>query len=699
MADARFEAANWLRRRDRELEDGYRSFENYGQGSELLSELVSQRKSGELLDIVVDVDGREFPCHRAVLASTPYFKAMLSSNFAESSSRAIKLHEVDSTSFCKILDFLYTGKIRIGKDDVQDILQTAHMLQLDKIVQYCREFIQDNLCLSNCLGVMRLADLYGLSALKTKAWDMAVSNFLDVTQEEEFISLSAQQLADLLGDEHLKVTNEDDVVNSVIRWLDNAPETHQTTILKIIQEIRLSCVRVSVLQKLESHPVIQASAECLAKITAVREKHLLATQVEDTSGPRRGISDNLAIIVGGWNATDRRFTFKGGPSTMDTQSPTPMQSIICLDPDREQYYHITTPPTSVSGHMSVASAGRHLYVTGGRVHPVIGQRGRQPTPSRQAFRYDFPSDTWLRLPDMPDGWAGHQSVVVDGKLFLVYARRFKNVKMGCYDPKRRAWIDVHVHPPLRPSWDLTVTASGDKVVFIVPEITESDVDDRPSDVQQMADIQQSPGREKLCCHAFDVKTKDWQYADIQIESRSVEDVDILTTTVNDKLYIRTGYTQDSDLYIFDAEENTLTKGLPRQWKEDVLSDGYGYVSHYYGSSLRKDVRGIVNTISYCKFGDNHSTRPTFGGHHIPTRPTFGDPHIPTRPTLRGRHISTGQTFVERDTPLPFPIFGHCFLQTKKSSIGWYSRDLAALGKDGKREQGSLSEPTGATSSE
>ncbi|XP_078686114.1 uncharacterized protein LOC144918889 [Branchiostoma floridae x Branchiostoma belcheri] len=701
------ESANWFRRRDRQSEDGSRSFKNRAQGRELLSELVSQRKSGELFDIVVDVEGREFPCHRAVLASTPYFKTMLSSDFAESSSRDIKLHEVDFTSFCKILDFLYTGKIRIGKDDVQNILQTAHMLQLDKIVQYCREFIQDNLCLSNCLGVMRLADLYGLSALKTKAWDMAVSNFLDVTQEEEFLSLSAQQLADLLGDEHLKVTNEDDVVNPVIRWLDNAPGTHQTTILKIIQEIRLSCVRVSVLQRLESHPVIQASTECLAKITAVREKHLLATQVEDTTGPRREIPDNLAIIVGGWNANRRSgFTFKGDPPIMyNAQWPTPMESIICLDPDSEQYYDITTLPTyPVSGDMSVASAGRHLYVTGGRVYPPLGQ-GPHFAPSRQAFRYDFPSDTWLRLPDMPRGCAGHQSVVVDGKLFVVNATSSSAVTMGCYDPEKGTWIDsIHVRPPLHPSSKLAVTACGNKVVFIVPEIT--DVDDRSNDIQKRADVQQSKlkSQGKLCCHAFDVKTKDWKYTDIETGAGSLsiyKDVDILTTAVNNKLNIRTGYTQYSDLYIYDVEENTLAKGDGGDWKEDVLRPQC--MREYRHSRLRQDVEGIVNTISYYKFGDNHSRRQTIGGHNIPTRQTLGSHHIPTRQTFGGHHIPTRQTFGDRSiptkqTPLPFALFGHSFLQTKKSRLGWYCRDLVAPKKDGKREPGSLSEPTGATSS-
>ncbi|XP_035691279.1 kelch-like protein 24 [Branchiostoma floridae] len=228
------------RRSSRESpEDGSRRFENYAQGRELLAELAIQRKTGEFLDVVVQVEGREFPCHRAVLATTPYFKAMLSSNLTESRSKVVRLCGIDSISFSKILDFLYSGEIRIGKDDVQDILQTAHMLQFDKILQYCREFIQDNLCPANCLGVMRLADMYGLSALKKSARNTAASNFSDVTQDEEFLSLSPQELLDLLGDEDLKVTNEDDVVTSVIRWLDHVPENRQTAVFKILSEIRL----------------------------------------------------------------------------------------------------------------------------------------------------------------------------------------------------------------------------------------------------------------------------------------------------------------------------------------------------------------------------------------------------------------------------------------------------------------------------
>ncbi|XP_066279100.1 kelch-like protein 24 [Branchiostoma lanceolatum] len=634
-------------RSDRDsTEDGSRHFENYSHGRELLADLASQRKTGEFLDVVVKVEDREFPCHRAVLATTPYFKAMLSSNLVESSSEVVQLRGIDSISFSKILDFLYTGAIRIGKNDVQDILQTAHMLQFDKILQYCREFIEDNLCPTNCLGVMRLADLYGLSDLKRSARSTAASNFLDATQDEEFLSLSVEELLDLLGDEDLKVTNEDDVVTSVIRWLDNAPENRKPAILKLLPEIRLSCVKVSVLQRLESHPVVRESPDCLAKITAVKEKHLLGTRVEreEARSARRGVTDNLAIIVGGWKAIKKQHPIHDEHPVI--VQPTPLQGIICLDPDTQQYYYITTLPTPVSGYMSVSSAGRHLYVTGGRVHPLVGH-GPHTAPSRQAFRYDFPSDTWLRLPDLPLGRAEHQSVVVDGKLFLVGgdAEATSSLTMDCYDPEEGTWIKVPVPPHLHTKSNFRVTAFQDKVVYI--EVSES-ADDHPIDVQlgvamllglRMGYTISRRNRQKLCVHAFDMKTKVWRFADISLDtSTSAEDMNIVANAVNDKLHIRTGDSRHTALYIFDTEEETLNEVNTRDFKD---SENFLHEQNENSYRYMNGQNGIVDTIINCR--------------------EFGDRNYP-----------------ERHTPLPFALFGHSFLGTQKSRVGWYCRDLTAL---------------------
>ncbi|XP_035677880.1 kelch-like protein 24 [Branchiostoma floridae] len=600
-------------------EDGSRLFQNYLQEHMVLTELARQRKTGEFLDVVIEVEGREFPCHRAMLASTPYFKTMLSSNFAESSSKVVQLHGTDSSSFSKILDFIYTGEIRIGKEDVQDVLQTAHILQFDKILQYCKKFIQDNLSPTNCLGIMRMANLYDLSEMKKSARTMALSKFSDVIEDEEFLSLSVQELSDLLGDEGLRVTSEDDVVNSVIRWLDHAAESSQTAILKILTEIRLPCVRVSVLQKLESHPAVQKHAECLAKIRAAREEHLLCKQAEeeDASRYRRGISDGLAITVGGWKAV-REPRLQSSIPIVVQPSSWPLQSIICLDPDNQQYYHITNLPTPVSGYTSVACADGYLYVTGGRENPLVGE-GPHPAPSKQAFRYHFPSDTWLRLPDMPVGRAEHLSVVVDGKLFLIGDKIdgdaetttfVTTIAMDCYDPREAAWIKIPLRPITHTSSKLTVMLTGGKVVFI--------------------DVSNSRGFDILCLHAFDMKTYGWRYADIfmGIAGKAVIHS---TAAVNDKLYIRTAYKErkpkDSVQYIFDADEGTLNR-VDKQDFEDFLR------------ARPEPIYEFSNSTGYCEYHQQlRDWRP-----------------------LQSHKADASSL---------------CLI-TQKSRLGWYCRDLSAL---------------------
>ncbi|XP_078606373.1 kelch-like protein 40 [Branchiostoma floridae x Branchiostoma japonicum] len=608
-------------------DDSSCTFGNKYNSDELRAELTRQRKTGEFVDVVVEVEGREFPCHRAVLAVTPYFKTMFSSNLVESKAKVITLHNIDSGSFSKILDFVYTGEILICKDDVQDILQAAHMLQVEEVLRYCKNFIQKNLCPSNCVGVMRLADMFGLCDLKTTARRKAVSQFSEFGQCEEFLSLSTQQLLDLLRDKELRVENEDDVVLSVIRWLDYEPESRKTEVSRILPVIRLSNVRVSVLKKLEVHPTVQDSPECLAKITATKEGHLSdSTQLmgdtgreEDERKPRSGISDDLAIIVGGWKAVTQQCVYP--------IPPTPLQSIICIDPDCNQCYHVTDLPTPVVGCISVASAGRYLYVTGGRalsfLHP-------DPTdgdiPSKQAFRYNFATDTWTRLPDMPRGRAGHQSAIVDGKLFLVggdtAAASIDMFSMECFDIEAEAWIQPPEMPSIKPSPNLKVIACGGNLLL----------------------IQGLRKKRRLCVHAFDVETQGWTYSSTANPAIDVN-VAIRAIAVNNRVYLYVDTCFSCNLAAFtcdvDKETPTIDEEKPKT-KEDVyIVHGVCRNRKYYTSGQN----GIINTIPRINYG-------------------------------KVRSLYQVKECTQR-LNLPFALFGHGFLATKKSRVGWYCRDQLA----------------------
>ncbi|CAH1271167.1 KLHL24 [Branchiostoma lanceolatum] len=683
-------------------EDGSHRFQDNSHRRDLLAMLDNQRKTGEFTDVVVKVAGMEFPCHRAVLACSPFFRTMMSSKFAESSSKVVQLREIDRVIFSKILDFVYTGKIQIGKDDFQDILQAAHMLQIDKVPRYCLKFLKENLCPSNCLGFIRLADTYDFSDLKKKGRDVAVSQFLEVWQNEEFLTLPTDELVNLLADKDLQINSEDDVVNSVIRWLDHDAEGRKTSIPRVMQEIRLPYVRVSALEKMESHPAVRESPECLAKITAAKEEHFSGALSEDTSANADGdgqvkrsrISDELAIIVGGWRAEklerypgeNRRIPFPLKPS----------QNITCLDQDLQQCYHVSDLPTTVSSHgyMSVTIAGRCLYVTGGRAYPLVGQ-GPHSAPSRQAFRYDFLTDTWAQFPDMPRGRAEHCSVIADEKLFLIggdveQGEGKSMLDIDCYDLEQGVWMNLPKMPSEDeawnfkvttrsyeddqcPSWTFTVKALQGKVVVIevlsgvVSDFAEEDEDEEGEEEGEEGDEEDEREEEEEGeeeeedsfieiprVHVFDVKAACWTsttLADKQLPGglkHVEENIDILSIVVDDKLYFRVrhgvyrrhyGFTQ-TKLYAYDVKENALITEVN---DEVVFTENFFFTncigSHNYVGG-QKGIMDTMNMIDYKKYEDGES-----------------------------RNVATR---------LPFVLFGHSYIGSKKTSVGWYCRDLAKL---------------------
>ena len=60
-------------------------FVNEGHGGEILQILASMLEHKQLVDVIIQVDSKEFPCHRSVLAAMcPYFRAMFTTPLTNS---------------------------------------------------------------------------------------------------------------------------------------------------------------------------------------------------------------------------------------------------------------------------------------------------------------------------------------------------------------------------------------------------------------------------------------------------------------------------------------------------------------------------------------------------------------------------------------------------------------------------------------
>ena len=94
------------------------------------------RESGQLCDVTVRVDGKDFKAHRAVLAaSSDMLNVMLLGQWADSNDEVIELYGVDRNSFEHLLNFMYKGSVAVDKlDDVLNLLLSSEHLGMATVL-------------------------------------------------------------------------------------------------------------------------------------------------------------------------------------------------------------------------------------------------------------------------------------------------------------------------------------------------------------------------------------------------------------------------------------------------------------------------------------------------------------------------------------------------------------------------------------
>ncbi|XP_014669679.1 PREDICTED: actin-binding protein IPP-like [Priapulus caudatus] len=106
-----------------------------------------------------------------------------------------------------------------------------------------------NLDSSNCIGVYLFADAHYCNSLKRDAEAFIFSHFLDVLGEEEFFSLSHEDLGELLLSEKLRIDNEFQVLKAAIDWISHDLQTRRRHIFSLVKCIRLPIISQQQLER------------------------------------------------------------------------------------------------------------------------------------------------------------------------------------------------------------------------------------------------------------------------------------------------------------------------------------------------------------------------------------------------------------------------------------------------------------------
>ncbi|XP_029973830.1 zinc finger and BTB domain-containing protein 17 [Salarias fasciatus] len=102
----------------------------------VLEQLDRQRKQGLLCDCTFVVDGVDFKAHKAVLAAcSAYFRTL----FLDQKD-VVHLDISNAAGLGQVLEFMYTAKLSLGPQNVEDVLSVAHFLQMQEIVNACSAY-------------------------------------------------------------------------------------------------------------------------------------------------------------------------------------------------------------------------------------------------------------------------------------------------------------------------------------------------------------------------------------------------------------------------------------------------------------------------------------------------------------------------------------------------------------------------------
>lgn len=227
---------------------------------------------------------------------------------SESRQDIVTLKEVEPAAINQLIQFMYTGAIEVGEENVQSLLPPANLLQLNEVRDACCDFLKDQLHPTNCLGIKAFADIHSCRDLLTEAQAFAQKHFSKVMESEEFYSLSHTDVIELVSSTELGILLEEDVFEAVISWTKHNTCDRAVHLPELLKHVRFLFLRREYLvHRVCEEELIQSNPACKDFLIDALKYHLLPpTDRTSLAGsncpPRKRIGMPQSILTVGGQA-------------------------------------------------------------------------------------------------------------------------------------------------------------------------------------------------------------------------------------------------------------------------------------------------------------------------------------------------------------------------------------------------------------
>uniref|UniRef100_A0A1B0G0A7 Kelch-like protein diablo n=1 Tax=Glossina morsitans morsitans TaxID=37546 RepID=A0A1B0G0A7_GLOMM len=235
--------------------------ENHDCSSDFFHVLNTMRIDRKFCDFSLNVDGEAIHVHKLALAiASPYFAAIFGDDRKEKTETFLKINDADLIAVKALVKYIYTGVIILTKDNVEQMLCTSDLFQIEWVKKQCIRFLKQSLNATNCFRVRKFADKQSCKELYDFSHKYIMEHFDDLLEQEDLLLLPFEQIRELVKDEQPR-PNTENAYKVSMNWIKHDPDQRKVHLAELISLIRLPLAST---QFLATHVV----TECL-----LREDH------------------------------------------------------------------------------------------------------------------------------------------------------------------------------------------------------------------------------------------------------------------------------------------------------------------------------------------------------------------------------------------------------------------------------------------
>ncbi|KAJ7311876.1 hypothetical protein JRQ81_006191 [Phrynocephalus forsythii] len=411
------------------LSESSKVYRSADHASLILQSLNAQRQQGLFCDIVLVVEENKLPAHRNILAAcSDYFNSMFTLGMREASQKEVELFGSSYLGLRAVMDFLYGGDLSLDSGNIEDILETAHLLQIGQVVNFCCEYLESEVNEENYLCLQELASLYHLERLDASIDAFVLRNFGTLSFTTGFLqNVSAQKLCQYLGSGEVQQEGEHRLFQAALQWLTQYPE-RKNEAYRVLENIHFPLIpKGDLLQRVKPDVCsLLKESPCEGLVEeAVRYHNNVAAQP---------VLQNKRTAL---RTCEEKLLFLGGEVS---ENCLELSDDTCFfNTKTGQWVRETLLPARQSHHC-VAVLGGFIFIAGGSISLENGEDAA----SNLLYRYDPRCNQWIKLASMRPRRVDFFLAAVKDKLLAVGGRNDYGALslVEIYSPAKDAWSYV-----------------------------------------------------------------------------------------------------------------------------------------------------------------------------------------------------------------------------------------------------------------